>query len=281
MKQNKQKFEEVKAAAPESKSIIGHVRDTLGLVAAASGILIAVLWISGRIFAGAFFGQLGIPLYQVTFPIWEYAEIAWLPLLLYVLAMTAGVSLVAAFASWVLAGAFAKLDEWLFKQKKQSKPINENIEYYRQQAKFFLGVAVFVVWLASFSPLVYFADQWMRIVGESSGRARVLESALQVEILAANPLDLGDATVRPAISNTGASELYVYTDLKLLIYNNGKYYLFRDIDPATCKPLQVYIVDEKQIAQANLAPAVSLASQCNVANVQSTVSPPTSVPVTP
>jgi len=51
--------------------------------------------------------------------------------------------------------------------------------------------------------------------------------------------------------------LFEYKDLFLLTHNNGKYYLFRELDIATCKPKQIFIVADNDLISVNIGESVS------------------------
>jgi hypothetical protein len=79
---------EVESPQNESKPRpLESLRDMLGLVSAGAGIFAALLYLAGRSFASGYFAAMNIPNYQVSFSLWEYGEVAWLPLLLYPIGM--------------------------------------------------------------------------------------------------------------------------------------------------------------------------------------------------
>ena len=110
---------------------------------------------------------------------------------------------------------------------------------------------------------VYLSLAFVSSLGRTAGRLEVLEYSKQIEIVSDRPQALGvSINSSPTIDNQN-SALFVYQGFRLLTYNDGKYYLFKSIDPITCKPTKVYVVDSKQYIQVNIFPATSLSSQCS------------------
>ncbi|MCL4270663.1 MAG: hypothetical protein KJZ72_14010, partial [Anaerolineales bacterium] len=73
-----------------------------------------------------------------------------------------------------------------------------------------------------------------------------------IEIISPIPLPLDDNNVSPVPSS--GQEYYVYEGLHLLTVNEKKYFVFRDVDPITKKPLKVYVIEGNQSLQINLLP---------------------------
>ena len=94
-------------AAPiaSGKRSLESLRDLVGLVSASTGIFAVLLYLAGRSFAGGYFEAMNIPSYQVSFSIWEYGEVGWLPMLLYPIRMM--------IFSGIFWGGLAMLDDWL------------------------------------------------------------------------------------------------------------------------------------------------------------------------
>ena len=110
----------------------------------------------------------------------------------------------------------------------------------------------------------------------------VLEKASKVELVSASAMTLDNPEM--ITTQTGGQEntYYVYGGYHLLTVNAGKYYLFKGIDPASCKPLKVYVIDADQYKQINLLAAESLSDQCQKNGQASNPVIPTILPtVTP
>jgi hypothetical protein len=56
--------------------------------------------------------------------------------------------------------------------------------------------------------------------------------------------------------------------------NNGKYYLFRDIDPVTCKPEQVFIISDNSDIYLNVRPITPVEAPCVEIAVEAPVTKP-------
>ena len=90
-------------------------------------------------------------------------------------------------------------------------------------------------------------------IGEIEGKEIVLTSSYAVEVYSRDFLPIG---VARNVTNTTPT-LMQCSGLRLLTFNNGKYYLFRDLDPVTCKPSHVFIIPdtpEIQVALGAIAP---------------------------
>ena len=103
--------------------------------------------------------------------------------------------------------------------------------------------------------------------GQVEGKNIVLTSSYAVEVFSRDFLPIGTAKV---LSNT-APTLMQYSGLRLLTFNNGKYYLFRDLNPVTCKPSQVFIIPDTPEIHITLSAIVPIDVLCTI--------PPTPTPV--
>ena len=211
------------------KRLFNSLGELVGLVSAGAGIFVALLYVAGRSFASGYFSAMNIPDYQVSFSVWEYGAVAWFPLFIYPPAI-----IVLCRLLW----------NWL------SKKIGLKL------IKGFDLALVLLILLVIFT--LQFVEQW----GEGTGRFNVLENAAQVELVSATPMLLDGVSVVTEKVGVQQYQHYVYKGFHLLTFNGGKYYLFKEIDPATCKPLQVFIINDDKSVQVNLLPAVSINDQC-------------------
>ena len=103
----------------------------------------------------------------------------------------------------------------------------------------------FIIALSVFAYLFYLlllALVDINSVGQRVGKETVIKNSYLVDIYSTNSLPLEQGNVvegtTPAITH--------YRNLHLLTFNNGKYYLFRELDTSTCKPREVFVVEESQ-----------------------------------
>lgn len=247
------------------------VRKIIGLVSAGAGIFAALLYLAGRSFASGYFEAMNIPSYQVSFSLWEYGEVAWFPMVFYSAVLLGGSSLLWAIIFGMYDVFFSKLG----KNIKIKHPSWLKLQFSRNTKHWFL-LFLFSVLALSFLLLVDNTLQIVRTRGQQVGQTILLENAAQVELVSANPMALDDDSQVPA--KASGQDYYTYKKFYLLTINNGKYYLFKEVDPETCKPAKVYVIEARESVQVNLLPAVSLADQCKMTNVVTT---PTGSQTTP
>jgi hypothetical protein len=94
--------------------------------------------------------------------------------------------------------------------------------------------------------------------GQYQGRVTVLTSSYAVEVYSKDYLPLGSPQVIPNTTPT----LMHYVGLRLLTFNNGKYYLFRDVDPITCRPSQVFIISDNPDVNLTVSPIAPIEAPC-------------------
>jgi len=261
------------------------MRDWVGLFVTLTGIFSVLLYIAGRSFAAGYFAAMNIPSYQVSFSIWEYGEVGWLPMVLYPLIMFAAAGLSWGILHFLLAWLstlFVRLMNWL-KQRNISPKfklpawIANTINWIRKILKSIWSAIkppplslyakiAFVFPVLSFIALLIllfagYTLEYIYNIGRDNGRKMVLENSPQIELISSSIIPLESTnTIAPQLTKDG---IYIYQGFHLLTSNNGKYYLFNEIDKETCKPTKVYIIDSGQNIQVNLLPPVSLADQCS------------------
>ena len=250
--------------APINKSrISGSAREFIGLIGAGTGIFVALLYLAGRSFASGYFSAMNIPSYQVNFSLWEYGEVAWLPMIVYPTAILGldgliwGVVLTI-LDLWILP-LFRRFIGWV---KSKIKFASWQLpEISRDAKRWFALVPLAVVILLSIS-FIGITLQSVSRYGASLGQTDVLENAPQVELVSPRPMTLDDGRIIGSQVGNQQTQDYEYKGYHLLTFNGGKYYLFKDIDPISCKPRQVFVINDDKSMQVRLLPAVSLDSQC-------------------
>jgi hypothetical protein len=216
------------------------IQEAITVLGGITGIIVAILWLGGRFYADGYFSAMNIPSYQINFSIWEYAETSWMRLIFYFLekiyaplVLLATIFLAIFLSTAILQHIFPKL-KIVDALKNLESEINKLRKSYRP---------IFVFSLSSyFIYLMLLAFLDINASGYAVGRSSVLTKSYSIEVYSKSTLPLGAGHVVPNVPST----LIKYHGLHLLTYNNGKYYLFRDIDPITCKPIQVFIVADSQ-----------------------------------
>lgn len=275
--------EEESNLKPEKKRLIESLREWIGLISAGTGIFAALLYLAGRSFASGYFEAMNIPHYMVSFSIWEYGEVGWFPMVLYPIGMMilGGFfwTVVYGIGGW-LAPVGVAFGKWIGKRIKIRWPTWKLPEISRQ-AK--VAYKLTNVMVSTFACLIFvgYALQFVRDQGAINGQLIILERAAKVELVAATPMTLDGASIMTTPIGQGENQYFVYKGFRLLTFNGDKYYLFKEIDPVTCKPLQVYVIDAEQYKQIHLSAAESLSSQCQKNNKASqTGVTPTAIPAT-
>ena len=120
--------------------------------------------------------------------------------------------------------------------------------------------------MLGFSILIYFSYLLLLSLvdinktGQVEGKEVVLTSSYAVEVFSKDFLPIGVARV---VSET-TPVLKQYSGLRLLMFNNGKYYLFRELDPVTCKPSQVFIIPDTPDIHLTLSSILPIDRPCGI-----------------
>lgn len=214
------------------------IQEAITILGGTTGVIVAILWVAGRFYTAGYFAAMNIPAFQVSFSIWEYAEASWLKLVFFLLRRTYGLFVVAAAIS-LLVPALAFLVQALFPRLK----VFDGVRYVVSRGK---DVPSAVNYALAFSILVYLSYILLRVFidinqsGQIEGKNIVFTSSYGVEVFSRDFLPLGTPTTLQGTTPV----LMRYEGLRLLTFNNGKYYLFREIDPVTCKPAQVFVISD-------------------------------------
>jgi hypothetical protein len=254
---------DVSSNSPSStgkNTLFRPVREWVGVLGAAAGLFAALLYLAGRSYISGYFGAMNFPDYMVSFSLQEYSFFAWLPMFAYPIFVLAFGGLVwgvfYTLRDW-LSPWFTRLINWIIKILKWKPPTIRLPKLPRDAHLMFglFGTGIF------FSILILFVSSTLTVVrqiGEIDGKAALLEKSMFVDLISTMPV-LSE-TVNVVTGQEGT--FYIYKGFRLLHINNGKYYLFKEIDSVTCKPRQVYIVNSDQFKQVNLTPATSLKNSC-------------------
>lgn len=235
----------------KKKGFLEFLKESVALISAGAGIFSVLLYLSGRSFASGYFSAMNIPSYHVSFSIWEYGEVAWLPMLIYPSFIFGSSALLGFILSIVwewLTTHVPFLSKWGNTEKTVQKAKLKNSQIW---LLIFLLSALLLLIIPLVSSTLYFVNRW----GELEGTLNVTRNAAQIEIVSDDPFYLNNET------NDG--ELKIYQGYYLLTINNGKYFLYRDIDPQTCKPLAVTVIDASGLRQVTLKEPDSSSNKCS------------------
>lgn len=216
------------------------VRDVVGILAGIGGFIVFYFWVAGRMFAAGYFGAMNIPSFMVSFQIWEYIEQSWSRLLF--------ILLLYLIAGSILLLVLSSLWHWLSVFVHNfTKAITKKIEF---------SIPRIDLHLPNLKANIYLLRQLFR-----AGLFLLLFSFLLFYIFLmginnGNLVVLNAQTVTVTTSNDNPL-LFNNRELKLLAYNQGKYYVFEQIDPATCLP-KVMIIRESDITYVELGPRSSI-----------------------
>ena len=247
----------------------------LGILTSIGGIVVFYFWATGRLYASGYFLALNIPSYMLAFQAWEYIEVSWYRLLLFVSAYLLAVVVL----SFVLAVLMFWTNICLSKIKFALNELSSKIKIFLSRyhiniplPKFKLHIPlpnlkahkslitaiVVSVFILFWTSLLFVYVFQMGIV---YGNKHLL-SAPQIEIITSKNLKL-DTLGTPYAPE---SDLYSYNNLRLLNYNQGKYFVFAIIDKKTCKPQNVHVIDEENIESISIgkAPSTEYMPQCKI-----------------
>lgn len=253
-----------------SAGIIDRAVHIAPVFAGSAGLFIAIFWFLGRVFADGYFGAMNIPAVQIQLSIWEYAELATLRILYLTMSF------------FLILTVFLIL---IYIVGERSREIGRKFGETRNIGRIFLALRKLtsVIWTPEtdskvrtwFATVVVVALAWAFIailfsayvaiihdVGFSMGRDVVIGEGTHVRIVSEQPLFLQSSTVISQTVTTASGNLYVYPGLRLLTYNGGNYFLFQDIDPTTCAPDEVFIINRAAIVEVGLSPSASLDEVC-------------------
>jgi hypothetical protein len=233
-----------------------NIQEAVSILGGITGIIVAILWLAGRFYMLGYFGAMNIPAFQINFSVWEYAEAAWSRVIFYFLGqvfvpliLTASVALASLVTLLALQRVFPKLK------------LVGLLDGITLQAQTFLGRFKSVLTFVAILYLIYILldlSTNMILSGQAEGRATVLTKSYAVEVYSKDGLPLGSS---PVMVDT-TPDLMHYSGLRLLTFNNGKYYLFREVDPDTCRPLQVFIVADNPDIHLTVSPVAPVDTPC-------------------
>jgi hypothetical protein len=251
--------------AEPKRPLVDSLRETLTLVSAGASVFVVLFYLAGRSFTGGYFGVMNIPIYMVSFSLLEYGEVAWIPLFLFPLLIIIGLSSFI-FAVFVLRDLLWPPLARLLEKTAHKKGGKQYVLHFPKISKETQRSSLALIWASVVFLVMVMILSMMTLTdaaGRKAGQNTVLHSQ-KVELISTIPLSLDDNALAPV--KASRQDYYIYKGFHLLTFNDGKYYLFKEIDPVTCKPLKVYIVNPEKALQINLSAAESLADQCQITN---------------
>ena len=254
-------------ANQKEKGVFESLREMLGLVSASAGILVVLLYLAGRSYAGGYFEAMNIPIYQLTFTLWEYGEVGGIPLILLMLCII-GATIALYLLTWVIFILVENIIKGWQMRVKLSKAASNRVRILGRLLDLSTMVSIALILIFAMSTIAH-------ALGDLVGQNNILKKSPQIEIISKVPLALDDNLLTP--TKASGQDYYVYVGFHELTFNNGKYYLFKEIDPLTCKPLKVYVIEPGQDVQVNLLAPETLSDKCQAA-MQQTVTPTISIP---
>lgn len=217
-------------------------------------MFIALLYTAGRWFINGFYEALNIPFAFVDFTVWEYAEVVWRYLLLYLLKgiFYGGIfllflTLLKPFFRWV-GQRFIQL---LNKRKRRMTSTGENkgevvVENISRALRILLWMAIILFIL--YSILNWVAD--MGDEGRRYGRSILMSNSMEIELVSEIPLNLDTQKSDKTSSSTPST--YFYSGYRFLLFNGDRYFIFKELDDVTCRPTQIYVIRSEHLVQVNL-----------------------------
>jgi len=238
-----------------------NLQGAIAVLSALTGIVVAVLWLAGRFYAAGYFSAMNIPNFQVNFSVWEYAEVSWLRLLSYfaiTLYPIAKVLVVGPLAVVVVVFILQKL----FPKLRLFDAARNLDNGFRRLQPITTYLSAFVVTVILLTLLIHaFFDVYQ--VGEMEGKKALFSGRYAVQVYSKDYLPLGSSKMTSGVPSSAMQ----YDGLRLLTFNNGKYYLFREVDPATCKPSQVFVVTDSPDITVVLSAAEPIDTPCTITTV--------------
>lgn len=203
-----------------------------------------------------YFSAMNIPAFQINFSVWEYAEAAWSRVILYFLINIFIPVILASSIALASLAAILALQSLVPKLKLVELLDRITLQAQNLPARF-KNVLIFVL-IMYFIYILLDLSTNLNASGQAQGRATVLTRSYAVEVYSKDYLPLGS----PQVEQNTAPALLHYSGLRLLTFNNGKYYLFRDVDPITCRPLQVFILSDNPDIHLTVSPIAPVNAPC-------------------
>lgn len=265
----------------KKQDLFTSVRELLGLITASAGIFAVLFYLAGRSYVSGYFGAMNIPEYLISFSLQEYVMLAWQSVLIYpvFIFVVGGLfwGILYTLRDYLSPVTYRFLN-WLKNKAKNLLSFihlpNFHLPKLSRETRLMyamLGIGLLVAMvIVTISSALTFIER----IGQLDGKNALLEKSMNVELITDKPVMSEQVDV--ITSHEGI--FYVYKDFRLLYVTSEKYYLFKEIDPSTCKPRKVFIIDKALFNQVNLSIANNLNNFCLRNNPPQTLQIPTSTP---
>jgi hypothetical protein len=238
------------------------IQESISILGGMTGIIVAILWLAGRFYMAGYFSAMNIPAFQINFSVWEYTEAAWSRVILYFLINIFVPSILASSVALASIVAILALQQ-IFPRLKLVELLDGVTVQAQNLPRRFKSILAFVLIIYLIYILLDLSTN-LNASGQEQGRVTVLTRSYAVEVFSKEYLPLG----APAIMSNTTPTLMHYRGLRLLTFNNGKYYLFRDVDPITCRPAQVFIISDNPDVHLTVSPIEPVEAPCAGTAVQ-------------
>ena len=254
---------------------VGRATELATMIVGLGGLLLALLWLLGRASMSGYYEAMNIPFEHVQHSVWEYSEIAALLLLVsgfltLVILLLLGMIFLVLFEPLrqgvtgmyevVLPGGVRPRGfDWLAGIRAGAAAQSGFRARVVRQLLRLLYVS-FVGSLVLFLFIGYVSITTE--AGKRLGRSAVLNEGMQVRFVSKQPFTLAPTAVISATGSLDGARLYVYDRLRLLTYNNDDYFVFEEVDPMTCRPKEVYIINRGELVEVGLRPSQSIVDAC-------------------
>jgi hypothetical protein len=260
------------------------VKDASTILGGAAIVFAALLWYLGRKYGHGYFESMNIPLFQLTFSIWEYGEVSLSQVLTAFVGLVffVGLMVVRSRGRPLLQDIFLRLPlalKGLVLLVGLGSLIIIFIKTGGSVTSFTVGYILLVVsTLSGFSCIPQFAafrkfgnaparprgfERFLSLTmtiyvalmlflllgqgsyetGRKAGTIVVTQRAVRVRLVLAGPL-FADLESHHLVNNSAHEQLYIYENLRLLTYNDKRYFLFDELD-GNCTPKRVFIIREE------------------------------------
>ena len=241
-----------------SSGFFSNIQSIIPLVTACIGIFVGLAYLTGKIYSNGYFYSMNIPGYVINYTIQDYSVLSWI----YILTVPSVLYFLGGFFGIVINLIIKLFNKLLFSSKiKNNNKIDNFINRFIKDNLDFLWIMFFSFYALIFVYIIYFTLNFTSISSIKNGKNEVLENSMIITMTSQSPISLLDQSNSAEWLLNGDKQ-YVYSGFRLLTINNGKYYLFKDIDPDTCRPKQVFVVNDSPDIQFTYAAAESLVGRC-------------------
>jgi hypothetical protein len=244
----------------EEQNIISKLKSITLIIGGNIAIFTSLLWLMGHEYSVGYFDAMNIPQYYVQFSLLEYGRESWTFLFIFLIIVIALSVLLFLSLKKILKftiEAFYPLVTFIkrkFIRNKNNKFTDDDSKEIKNKKAFTIN---FFISLFFALAIVLILNQGLIIIksqGSQNGKDVVLQRSPEITLVSNTSFDLDKISKKPSDD----SNVHVYGKYRLLSVNNGYYFVFNQIDKKTCKPKDVYILDEEKIIQTSLRESVKL-----------------------